>query len=107
MTHATPKTMKTTTLTRFGGLETINLQTLPVPEVSSDEVLIRVENAGVAVWDVLEREGSFHKMFGIDDENGSCRRFLSLATPTGWPESLETGSTPAAQCLLILEVDFS
>ena len=42
------------------------MHTLPLPEVGPDEVLIRVESAGVAVWDPFEREGEFAKMFGIE-----------------------------------------
>ena len=59
MTKAKQKTMQAAAIDRFGGIETITLQTLPVPEVGPDEVLIRVESAGVAVWDVFEREGGF------------------------------------------------
>lgn len=62
----TTQTMKAAAIDRFGGLETITLQTLPVPEIGPDEVLIRVESAGVAVWDVFEREGGFAEMFGIE-----------------------------------------
>lgn len=65
MTQSTQNTMRAAAIDRFGGLETIALQTLPMPEVGPNEVLIRVESAGVAVWDVFEREGGFAEMFGI------------------------------------------
>ena len=58
--------MKAAALDRFGGIETINLQTLPVPDIGPDEVLIRIESAGVGVWDAFEREGGFAKMFGVE-----------------------------------------
>src|SRR5687768_2877860 len=61
-----PVAMRAAALDRFGGLETIRIQTLPVPKVGADEVLIRVETADVAVWDPFEREGGFAKMFGIE-----------------------------------------
>jgi NADPH:quinone reductase len=64
MAPAVPKTMRAAALDRFGGIETIQVKTLPVPEVGPDEVLIRVETAGVAVWDSFEREGGFARMFG-------------------------------------------
>ena len=48
MKQTTPNTMQAAAIDRFGGIETITLQTLPVPEVGPDEVLIRVESAGVA-----------------------------------------------------------
>jgi NADPH2:quinone reductase len=59
-------TMKAIALDRFGALETLKLQTLPVPEAGPGEVLIRVEWAGVGKWDPFEREGGFAKMFGIE-----------------------------------------
>src|SRR3974377_679187 len=57
-------TMRTAALDRFGGVENIHVQQLPVPEVEPDEILLRVESAGVGVWDPYEREGEFAKMFG-------------------------------------------
>jgi NADPH2:quinone reductase len=59
-------TMKAVALDRFGGLETMKLQMLPVPEVGANEVLIHVEWAGVGQWDPFEREGGFAKVFGIE-----------------------------------------
>ena len=68
MLHAmtTQSTMKAIALDRFGGLETMKLQTLPVPEVGPHEVLIHVEWAGVGPWDPFEREGGFARIFGIE-----------------------------------------
>jgi len=57
--------MKAIALDRFGGLETMKLQTLPVPEIGPNEVLIHVEWAGVGKWDPFEREGGFVEVFGI------------------------------------------
>jgi NADPH2:quinone reductase len=53
--------MRAAAIDRFGGLEEIKLETLPVPEIDPDEVLIRV-----GVWDTYEREGGFAKLFGIE-----------------------------------------
>ncbi len=64
MTQTIQNTMQAAAIDRFGGLETITLQTLAVPAVAPDEVLIRVESAGVGVWDVFEREGGFAEEFG-------------------------------------------
>jgi NADPH:quinone reductase len=58
------KTMQAAAINRFGGIETIMLQTLPVPEAGPDEVLIRVESAGVGAWDVDEREGRYVGFLG-------------------------------------------
>src|SRR6201993_4419627 len=63
MRQTTPNTMQAAAIDRFGGLETITLQILPVPEVGPDEILIRVESAGVGAWDPFEREGGFATRF--------------------------------------------
>ena len=60
-----PDTMRAAAIDEFGGAERIALQTLPVPKAGADEIVIRVETAGVAVWDTLEREGGFAEMFGL------------------------------------------
>src|SRR5262249_55875033 len=66
MSQTTQTTMKAIAINRFGGPETLALQTIPVPEVGPDEVQIRVEWADVAVWDPFEREGGFAKLFGME-----------------------------------------
>jgi NADPH:quinone reductase-like Zn-dependent oxidoreductase len=58
-------TMRAAALDRFGGVENIHVEQLPVPEPGPDEVLLRIESAGVGVWDPYEREGEFAKMFGV------------------------------------------
>jgi NADPH2:quinone reductase len=65
MAQTTQQTMRAAAIDRFGGPETIALHMLPVPEVAPDEVLIRIESAGVAEWDPFEREGGFVKMLGV------------------------------------------
>jgi NADPH:quinone reductase len=67
MRQTTPNTMRAAALDHFGGIETIAMQTLPVPEVGRDEVLIRVESAGVGAWDPFEREGGFARRFGTNE----------------------------------------
>lgn len=63
MSRATPATMRAAAIDEFGG--PITPHVLPVPEVGADEVLIRVESAGVGVWDTFEGEGGFAEMFGV------------------------------------------
>lgn len=53
----TPEQMKAMAVDEFGGADKLTLHTLPVPSVGAGEVLIRVEVAGVGVWDAMEREG--------------------------------------------------
>ena len=47
-----PQTMQAAAIDRAGGPEVITLHTLPVPKPQADEVLIAVNTAGVAIWDV-------------------------------------------------------
>jgi len=47
-----PQTMHAAAIDRAGGPEVITLHTLPVPKPQADEVLIAVNTAGVAIWDV-------------------------------------------------------
>jgi NADPH:quinone reductase len=61
---AKAKTMRAIALDRFGGPDTLKVQTLPVPEVGTDEILIHVEAAGVGAWDPFEREGGFVEVLG-------------------------------------------
>jgi NADPH:quinone reductase-like Zn-dependent oxidoreductase len=57
MTQTPHETMHAAAIDEFGG--PLKTHTLPVPEVGPDEILIRVESAGVGVWDPFEREGGF------------------------------------------------
>ena len=66
MTRTIQSTMRVAAIDRFGGSDTLTLKSLPVPSAGPGDVLIRVETAGVAVWDVIEREGYFAKMFGTE-----------------------------------------
>ena len=52
-------TRKVVAIDQFGGMEKMKVQTLPMPEILADEILVRVESAGVGVWDPMEREGFF------------------------------------------------
>ena len=56
--------MRAVALDRFGGPETLRIQTVPIPEVDADEILIHVESAGVGAWDPFEREGGFVEVLG-------------------------------------------
>ncbi len=58
------KTMKAAAIDKFGGPETLKARELATPEAGPGEVLIRVETAGVGVWDPFEVEGGFAKMWG-------------------------------------------
>ena len=59
-----PDTMKAVAINRFGELDALMVQTIPVPNAGPDEVLVRVASAGVGVWDPFELAGGFAEMFG-------------------------------------------
>jgi NADPH:quinone reductase len=65
MNQTLNKTMKAVVIDRFGGIETLRTGEIPVPDVGADEVGVRVEAAGVGVWDPFEREGGFAKEFHV------------------------------------------
>ncbi|MBC8108112.1 MAG: NADP-dependent oxidoreductase [Anaerolineae bacterium] len=55
--------MRAAAIDEFGG--PVTPHRLPVPEIGLDEILIRVESAGVGAWDPFERDGGFAQMMGI------------------------------------------
>lgn len=57
--------MDAVVLDRFGGVDELSARRIPLPEVGDDDVLIRVEFAGVASWDAVEREGDYEGAFGV------------------------------------------
>ncbi|RIQ36933.1 quinone oxidoreductase family protein [Jiangella rhizosphaerae] len=57
--------MNAVVLDRFGGVEELSSRRIPLPEVGDDDVLIRVEFAGAASWDAVEREGGYDGEFGV------------------------------------------
>jgi NADPH:quinone reductase len=57
--------MNAVVLDRFGGVDELSSRRIPLPEVGDDDVLIRVEFAGAASWDAVEREGGYDGAFGV------------------------------------------
>jgi NADPH:quinone reductase-like Zn-dependent oxidoreductase len=51
--------MKAAAIDRFGGPEVLHTETLPVPKPGPGEILLRVDSAGVGVWDSYVRQGGF------------------------------------------------
>lgn len=54
-----PDNMKAVAIDRYGGPEVLQPHVLPVPRPRSKEVLIRLEAAGIGVWDADARAGEF------------------------------------------------
>src|SRR5207245_1383361 len=51
--------MRAAAIDRFGGPEVITMHTLPMPKHNAQEVLIAVDTAGVGIWDLSQRDGSW------------------------------------------------
>ena len=56
-----PATMQAAAIDRFGDPDELKIQTLPLPELGDGQILLRVEAAGVGVWDPMEAKGYFEK----------------------------------------------
>lgn len=54
-----PETMTATAIDRYGGPEVLQPHHLPVPRPRSKQILIRLEAAGIGVWDADVRAGEF------------------------------------------------
>jgi len=54
---AEEKYMQTIAITNFGGSECLTSMHLPIPTPDQNEVLLRVQAAGVGLWDVKVRQG--------------------------------------------------
>ncbi len=65
MSEPVPTTMKAAVLNQFGGAEALALREIPVPKLAPDEVLLRVEVAGIGQWDPFEREGGYAQLLGL------------------------------------------
>jgi NADPH:quinone reductase len=59
MNPSIPEMMKAAALDHFGGPEVIHTESLPVPKPGPNEVLIRLDTAGIGVWDPMVRQGDF------------------------------------------------
>lgn len=71
--RAVPETMRAAAIDRFGGPEVLSIHVLPVPELSSSDVLIALHTAGVGSWDADMRAGwwpfgrpKFPLVLGVD-----------------------------------------
>jgi NADPH:quinone reductase len=55
-TSALPATMRAAAVDRLGDPKVLTLHSLPVPTPAASEVLIRLDTAGVGIWDIQMRE---------------------------------------------------
>ncbi len=73
MQTSIPAEMKAAAIDRFGGPEVLHTEKLPVPQPKGKQVLIRLDCAGIGVWDPYVRSGeielgkrSFPQVIGND-----------------------------------------
>ena len=57
MEGSIPAQMKAAAIDRYGGPEVLHTATLPVPRPGPDQVLVRLDSAGIGVWDPYVRSG--------------------------------------------------
>jgi NADPH2:quinone reductase len=57
MQTSIPQQMKAAAFDRFGGPEVLHTETLPVPRLEANQVLVRLDSAGIGVWDPYVRSG--------------------------------------------------
>lgn len=60
--------MKAIVIDRFGGPDELVMRDVLTPGIEDDDVLIKVEYAGVGQWDIFEREGGYDEMLGLHSE---------------------------------------
>ena len=59
MQTSIPSQMKAAAFDRVGGPEVLHVESLPVPEPKPTQVLVRLDSAGIGVWDPSVRAGEF------------------------------------------------
>jgi NADPH2:quinone reductase len=57
MQSSIPQQMKAAAFDRTGGPEVLHTETLPVPKLKPAQVLVRLDSAGIGVWDPYVRSG--------------------------------------------------
>src|SRR2546429_2973961 len=60
--------MRAVAIDQFGSPDNLSVRTVPMPELEPNEILIRVESAGVGIWDVAECQGWTAKQLGLKPE---------------------------------------
>lgn len=59
MQAAIPAQMKAAAFDRYGGPDVLHAATLPVPRPGAKQILVRLDSAGIGVWDPDVRSGEF------------------------------------------------
>lgn len=51
--------MRAAAIDKFGDADNLTIHELPIPKITANEVLIRIDTAGVGIWDVKARQGAW------------------------------------------------
>lgn len=62
------KTMLASAITEFGDTAKFAIKEMPIPTIADDEVLIKLDFAGIGQWDTFEREGGYDQMLGLNSK---------------------------------------
>lgn len=60
--------MKAIMQNEFGNEQTLYLGDIEIPELSQDEVLIKLSYVGIGQWDIFEREGGYEKLLNLNSK---------------------------------------
>lgn len=60
------KTMLAAVISEFGDAARFEIKELPIPIIDDDEILIKLDYAGIGQWDAFEREGGYDQMLGLN-----------------------------------------
>lgn len=60
--------MKALVIDKFGGPDELMVRDVAIPSIGDNDVLIKVEYAGVGQWDIFEREGGYDEMLGLNSK---------------------------------------
>jgi NADPH:quinone reductase len=84
MNTSVPQMMRAAAFDKFGGPQVLEIKSLPVPRPKAREVLIRLDTAGIGVWDPELRAGEF--------EMGPKRKFPRVIGNDGAGTVVAVGS---------------
>lgn len=62
------KAMLASIINEFGDNAKFSIKELPVPTITDDEILIKLDYAGIGQWDTFEREGGYAQMLGLNSK---------------------------------------
>lgn len=60
--------MRAGTITEFGDTIKFAIKEMPIPTIADDEILIKLDYAGIGQWDTFEREGGYDQMLGLNSK---------------------------------------